>query len=73
MIFIYSVSKSSDELPISLVYLDTSINPNKLLGHVEIDKCCRKNDSLEFDNGTVYLNYSLLQINIKTFHVKCRI
>ena len=32
----YSFDDSCDELPTSLVYLDTSVNPNKLLGHVKI-------------------------------------
>ena len=36
MNFNYSFGDSCDELPTSLVYLDTSVNPNKLLGHVKI-------------------------------------
>ena len=36
--FNYSVGESCDELPTSLVYLDTSVNPHKLLGHVKVNK-----------------------------------
>ena len=50
MNFLYSVSESSDKLPTSLVYLDTSVNPNKLLGHVKIYEADEEN-AVKFDYG----------------------
>ena len=32
------LEKSCDSLPISLVYMDTSTSPHKLLGHVLIEE-----------------------------------
>ena len=46
----YSTGNSCDELPTSLVYLDTSVNPHKLLGHVKIYKIDEEN-AVEFDLG----------------------
>ena len=46
----YSAGESCDELPTSLVYLDTSVNPHKLLGHVKIYKIDEEN-AVEFDFG----------------------
>ena len=51
--FVYSVSESSDKLPTSLVYLDTFINPNKLLGHLQIYKADEKN-AVQFHHGKHY-------------------
>ena len=41
---------SSDELPTSFVYLDTSVSPHKLLGHVKIDKSVEEN-AVQLDFG----------------------
>ena len=38
-----------DDLPTSLAYMDTSVNPHKFLGHVLIEKRYDKIKSLEFD------------------------
>ena len=46
----YSFDDSCDELPTSLVYLDTSVNPHKLLGHVQIKKFVEEN-ALELNSG----------------------
>ena len=43
MIFNCSIFDSSDELPTSFVYMDTSVDPNKLLGHVLIYEHDEKN------------------------------
>ena len=49
----YSAGESCDELPTSLVYLDTSVNPHKLLGHVKIYKFYKidEENAVEFDLG----------------------
>ena len=65
MNFIYSIGESCDELPTSLVYLDTSEKPCKLLGHVQIKEFYQKKDLLEFKNGTDFINGSLFLSNIK--------
>ena len=53
MNFICSVSKSCDKLPTSLVYLDTSVNPNKFLGHVLVYKAYEEN-AVKFDYGKYF-------------------
>ena len=47
--FNYSAGESCDELPTSLVYLDTSVNPHKLLGHVKIYKQMMIQTNLQLD------------------------
>ena len=49
MNFNYSFVDSCDELPTSLVYLDTSVNPHKLLGHVKIYKQMMIQTNLQLD------------------------
>ena len=51
MNFICSVSKSCDKLPTSLVYLDTSVNPYKFLGHVQVYKAGHEKNAVHFDLG----------------------
>ena len=51
MNIIYSSGESCDELPTSLVYMDTSVTPNKLHGHVKISKSDEIENSVQFDNG----------------------
>ena len=51
--FNYSTCESCDELPTSLVYMDTSVNPNKLLGHVKIYKPDEEN-AVQFNHGKYY-------------------
>ena len=51
----YSIGESCDELPTSLVYVDTSVNPHKILGHVEISEF-REKKSIEIDYGKFYLD-----------------
>ena len=46
----YSAGESCEEFPTSLVYLDTSVNPNELLGHVLVYKAGEEN-SVKFDLG----------------------
>ena len=48
LIFNSSTGDSCDELLTSLVYLDTSVNPHKLLGHVQINKYVKEN-AVELD------------------------
>ena len=50
LIFNSSTGDSCDKLPTSLVYLDTSVSPHNLLGHVQIDKFVEKN-AVELDLG----------------------
>ena len=45
-----STGDSCNELPTSLVYLDTSVSPHNLLGHVQIDKFVEEN-AVELDLG----------------------
>ena len=45
-----STGNLCDELPTSLVYLDTSVSPHKLLGHVKIDKSVEEN-AVQLDFG----------------------
>ena len=49
----YSIGESCDELPTSLVYVDTSVNPNKLLGHVKIDEA-EEEYAVFFNHGKCY-------------------
>ena len=58
--FLYSVSESSDKLPTSLVYFDTSVNPNKLLGHVKIYEFDEEN-SVKFDYGNIVFYSSVIK------------
>ena len=43
LLFNSSTDDSKNQLPTSLVYLDTSVNPHKLLGHVQIKKFVEEN------------------------------
>ena len=47
----YSFGESCDELPTSLVYIDTSVTPNKLHGHVKISKSDEIENAVRFDDG----------------------
>ena len=45
------LKKSSDNFPISLIYMDTSSNPHKLLGHIWLDKMSYKKNALFVQTG----------------------
>ena len=60
-----TLKKCCDELPTSLVYMDTSVVPHKVLGHVLVEKMVdvEKYDEesrVEFDLGT-FDNYIFLK------------
>ena len=40
-----------DELPTSLVYIDTSATPHKVIGHVLVEKSDDYENAVEFDLG----------------------
>ena len=56
MNFSYRIDESCDELPTSLVYLDTSVNPNKLLGYVKIYEPDEEN-AVQFNHGKYFFLY----------------
>ena len=68
-----SIFDSSDEFLTSLVYMDTSVNPNKLLGHVIIYEFDEKN-AIYLDLGKflfiVFILNSINQENILYKNVK---
>ena len=45
------LKNSGDELSTSLVYMDTSVVPHKLLGHVLVENISRFKSGVEFDLG----------------------
>ena len=45
------VEESGMELFTSLVYMNTSVIPHKVVGHVLAEKLVDKNDAVEFDLG----------------------
>ena len=45
------IEESCDELATSLAYIDTSVAPHMLLGHVQVKKLEEKKNSVEFDYG----------------------
>ena len=49
-----------DDLPTSLAYMDTSVNPNKFIGHVLVEKCDEEIKSLELGlNEFFFANFAL--------------
>ena len=48
---IYSFCESFENDPTSLVYIDTSVNPHKILGQLEVHKFDKRRNAVEFDNG----------------------
>ena len=45
------LEESCDELPTSLVYMDTSATPHKVIGHVLVEKSDDYKNAVEFDLG----------------------
>ena len=48
---IYSFCESFENDPTSLVYIDTSVNPHKILGKLEVHKFDKRRKAVEFDDG----------------------
>ena len=46
-----TLKKCCDELPTSLVYMDTSVVPHKLLGHVLVERISYLGSNVELDLG----------------------
>ena len=46
-----TLEQSCDDIPTSLVYMDTSVNPHKILGHTLVTKLECRNNAVEFDLG----------------------
>ena len=49
------LEKSCDEFPTSLVYMDTSATPHKVIGHVLAEKIVDIRNAVEFDMGKCIL------------------
>ena len=62
-----SIFDSSDEFLTSLVYMDTSVNPNKLLGHVIVNESEEKN-AVDLDLGKIlFICFFLIQSTKKVY------
>ena len=46
-----TLKKCCDDLPTSLVYMDTSVVPHKLLGHLLVERISCLESDVEFDLG----------------------
>ena len=64
-----SIFDSCDELPTSLVYMDTSVNPNKLLGHVIVYESEEKS-AVEFDLGKILFDVFFNSFNQENIIIK---
>ena len=49
--YIYSFCESFDNDPTSLVYMDTTVNPPKILGKLQVYKFEERKNSVEFYDG----------------------
>ena len=65
--------ESCDELPTSLVYMDTSVVPHKLLGHVLVEKMKNIKNVVEFDLGMYNIIVEDNNRSIKNYYPKNRI
>ena len=50
--FMEPIRKSCDDLPTSLVYMDTTATPHKLLGHVQVESFDDRKRIVAFKNGS---------------------
>ena len=48
------IKELCDDFPTSLAYMDTSVNPNKFIGHVLVEKRDEEIKSLELDLGEFF-------------------
>ena len=49
--FMEPIRKSCDDLPTSLVYMDTSVTPHKLHGYVQVESFYDRKRIVAFKNG----------------------
>ena len=61
--------ESFENDPTSLVYIDTSVNPHKILGQLQVSEFGGRKNAVEFDDGKFFETY-LTCLRIKNSTLK---